>query len=58
MGRHQASLSNRAMEVCESKLSRRNGDFYLRIVVQKEVVVPNPELTDKTVIIACDVGEV
>jgi len=45
------------MEICESKLFRRNGDFYLHIVVQREVAVPNPELTDKTVIIACDIGE-
>lgn len=45
------------MEICESKLFKRNGDFYLHIVVQREVVVPNPELTEKTVIIACDVGE-
>ena len=45
------------MEICESKLFRRNGDFYLYIVVQIEVDVPNPELTGKTVIIACDIGE-
>jgi len=45
------------MEICESKLFKRNGEFYLHIVVQKEVDVPNPELTDKTVIIACDIGE-
>ncbi|KPV65194.1 MAG: putative transposase [Candidatus Bathyarchaeota archaeon BA1] len=25
------------MEICESKLLKRNGDFYLHIVVQKEV---------------------
>jgi len=45
------------MEICESKLFKQDGDFYLHIVVQKEVDVPNPELTGKTVIIACDVGE-
>jgi len=45
------------MEICESKLFKRNGDFYLHIVVQREVDVPNPELTEKTVIIACDIGE-
>ena len=35
------------MEICESKLFRRNGDFYLYIVVQREVDVPNPELPGK-----------
>ncbi len=45
------------MEVCESKLLKKNGDFYIHIAVQKEVKIPEPELTDRTVIIACDIGE-
>jgi len=45
------------MEICESKLFRRDGDFYLHIVVQKEIDIPDPKLTGKTVIIACDIGE-
>ncbi len=47
------------MEICESKLFKRNGEFYIHITVQKEVEVPKPELlTNKTVVIACDIGEV
>ena len=45
------------MEICESKLFKRNGDFYLHIVVQSEVEIPKLELTDKTVIIACNIGD-
>jgi len=45
------------MQVCESKLFKKNGDFYIHIIVQKEVRVPKPEITDKTVLIACDIGE-
>jgi len=45
------------MKICESKLFKRNGDFYLHIVIQREVEIPKPELTGKTVIIACDIGE-
>ncbi|MFX0162752.1 MAG: IS200/IS605 family accessory protein TnpB-related protein, partial [Candidatus Hodarchaeota archaeon] len=46
------------MEICESKLFKINGEFYLHITVQKEVEVPKPELTNKTtVVIACDIGE-
>ncbi|MEX2721401.1 MAG: RNA-guided endonuclease InsQ/TnpB family protein [Candidatus Wukongarchaeota archaeon] len=46
------------MEICESKLFKRNGEFYLHITVQKEVEVPKPELAEKTtVVIACDIGE-
>jgi len=44
-------------EICESKLLKCNRDFYLHIVVQREVEIPKPELTDKTIIIACDIGE-
>jgi len=45
------------MEICNSKLFKRNGDLYIHITVQKEVTVPKPELTCKTIVIACDVGE-
>lgn len=45
------------MEICESKLFKKNGSFYLHISVQKEVKIPKPRLTDKTVVIACDIGE-
>jgi len=45
------------MEICESKLFKSNGEFYLHIVVQKDVDVPNLELDGKTVILACDIGE-
>ena len=45
------------MEICESKLFKRNRDFYIHITVQKEVEIPISELTKKTVVIACDIGE-
>ena len=45
------------MEVCESKLFKKSGDFYLHISVQKEVRIPKPEITNKTVLVACDIGE-
>ncbi|MFX1597865.1 MAG: RNA-guided endonuclease TnpB family protein [Promethearchaeota archaeon] len=45
------------MELCESKLLKKNGNFYIRIIVQKDVKIPKPEITDKTVLIACDIGE-
>lgn len=46
------------MEICESKLFKRNGEFYIHITVQKEVDVPKPEINNKTtVVIACDIGE-
>ena len=45
------------MEVCESKLFKRNGSFYLHISVQKDVKIPKLEITNKTVLIACDIGE-
>ncbi|MGC9346398.1 MAG: RNA-guided endonuclease InsQ/TnpB family protein, partial [Candidatus Bathyarchaeales archaeon] len=45
------------MEICESKLFKRDGDFYLHMTVQKDVKVPKPELDEKTVVIACDIGE-
>jgi len=45
------------VEICESKLFKRNGNFYLYVVFQKEVEIPKPEPTDKTVVIACDIGE-
>ncbi|MFX0097729.1 MAG: RNA-guided endonuclease InsQ/TnpB family protein [Candidatus Hodarchaeota archaeon] len=47
----------RNMEICESKLFRRNGDFHIHITVQKDVKIPNLRLTDKTILIACDIGE-
>ena len=40
------------MEICESKLFKRNGDFYLHIVVQREV---EPK-TDYDSVIAVDLG--
>jgi putative transposase len=40
------------MEICESKLFKRNGDFYLHIIVQKEV---EPK-TDCDGILAIDMG--
>ncbi|MFX1362514.1 MAG: RNA-guided endonuclease InsQ/TnpB family protein [Promethearchaeota archaeon] len=46
------------MEACESRLFKKNGNFYIHIIVQKEVATPKPELTSKTVLIACDIGEV
>ncbi|MEX2739245.1 MAG: hypothetical protein Q6356_009280, partial [Candidatus Wukongarchaeota archaeon] len=39
------------MEICESKLFKRNGEFYLHITVQKEVEVPKPELAEKTTVV-------
>jgi len=45
------------MEICESKLFKKNGSFFLHIIVQKEVKIPKLEITDKTVLIACDIGE-
>lgn len=45
------------VEICESKLFKRDGEFYLHIAVQREVEIPKPELTDKAVIIVCDIGE-
>ncbi|MFB0544239.1 MAG: RNA-guided endonuclease InsQ/TnpB family protein, partial [Asgard group archaeon] len=45
------------MEFCGSKLFKRGGEFYIHITVQKEVEVPKPELTKKTFVIACDIGE-
>ncbi len=45
------------MEICESKLFKRNGEFYIHITVQKDVEVPKPELTNEAVVIACDIGE-
>ena len=35
------------MEICESKLLKRNGEFYLHITVQKEVEIPKPEIDNK-----------
>ncbi|MFB0544314.1 MAG: hypothetical protein ACETVN_01255, partial [Asgard group archaeon] len=45
------------MEICGSKLFKRNREFYIHITVQKEVEVPKPEINNKTVVIACDIGE-
>ncbi|MEX2722112.1 MAG: RNA-guided endonuclease InsQ/TnpB family protein [Candidatus Wukongarchaeota archaeon] len=45
------------MEICESKLFKRKGELSLNITVQKEVDTPKLELNNKTVIIACDIGE-
>ena len=42
------------MEICESKLLKHNGDFYLHVVVQKEV--EEPTLNPKR-ILAVDLGE-
>lgn len=44
------------MEICESKIFKRDGDFCLHIFVQKDVQIPKPRLDEKTVGIACDVG--
>lgn len=46
------SILARDLEICESKLFKHNRGFYLHLVVQKEVDVPELELTDKTVVIA------
>ena len=44
------SILARDLDICESKLFKHNGGFYLNLVVQKEMDVPEPEITDKTVI--------
>ncbi|MEX2719875.1 MAG: RNA-guided endonuclease InsQ/TnpB family protein [Candidatus Wukongarchaeota archaeon] len=46
------------MEICESKLFKKNGEFFLYITVQKEAEIPKPQpITNKTIIIVCDIGE-
>jgi len=42
------------MEICESKLFKRNGEWWLHIAVQKEVKKPNP---NPNKIIAVDLGD-
>ncbi|MFQ5818970.1 MAG: RNA-guided endonuclease InsQ/TnpB family protein [Candidatus Heimdallarchaeota archaeon] len=44
-------------EVCESKLLRRKGRFYLHLTIQKDVQPKLPEGPSQLAVIACDIGE-
>lgn len=44
-------------EICESKLIRRNGRFFLYLTVQKYVSINIPSNPHKTAVIAVDIGE-
>jgi len=44
-------------EICESKLIRDNGRFFLNITIQKDIEVKYPSEFSKIAVIACDLGE-
>ncbi len=58
------------VEICESKLFRKNGEFYLHLTIQKEIdfvkvepldyilyATPSFTINERTVVIANDIGE-
>ena len=57
------------VEICESKLFRRDGEFYLHLTIQREIdfgkvetgyvlyAPPSFTVNEKTVVIAIDIGE-
>ncbi|AGK60044.1 transposase, IS605 OrfB family, central region [Archaeoglobus sulfaticallidus PM70-1] len=58
------------VEICESKLFRRNGEFYLHLTIQREIgfvkvetsdcvlyIPPSFTVNERTVVIAIDIGE-
>ncbi|RLF89019.1 hypothetical protein DRN43_04625 [Thermococci archaeon] len=44
-------------KICESKLYRKNGKFYLNVTVEKEVNIELPKEKEKIAIISIDIGE-
>lgn len=44
-------------EICESKLLRRNNDYFLHITVEREIEVRQPTDEDRIGVISIDIGE-
>ena len=45
------------VEICESKLMRKDAVFFLNLTIQKEVEINPPSDPSRTAVIACDIGE-